>query len=527
MDAAEVGLRPLSSNSSIMSEEEIAVQAIIDVNQQGEQLSSVNEKRPPPAKRLRINDSSDEKQCVDEDGFTLVQRKAIRVATRKLRLPTSVRGTDVLIDNSFEVCISSYQLLPKQIGLAMLLKAEGITNATQIKYKTPYRVVITFENKEDADLLILNKTFMESGYRCYMTNEVGISYGVVKYLELHVKEEDLMESLQCDQKILSIKRLNRMSEAGEWVKSETVRFGFKGATLPPYVFGYGCRFKVDPYTFPVTQCASCWKFGHLTRTCPTKKTCCPKCGRGHTNCETTEYRCINCKGKHMSLSKSCPVYLKEREIRSIMCHENCTYKHALSKYLEEKTYKFNEHFKNPPSFFKFGDRSTSTSYEPPTPKATMSYSQSVGAKLRQTEALKHLEPEVLYNDVGEISDVESMESSGENATKNARKQKNRRDKRDGLEPLNNINAASLDSPIMKAAGAKSTSEGTTNKTQKKTSDFSSIFKKVKDIVFSALSFEEKVSQVLKLLFDELMSFIVNMVSSGDVLTKLFGLFNDG
>lgn len=518
-----------------MSEEEMAVQAILDVNQQCEELFAVKETRPPAAKRLRTNNSSDEKECIDDDGFTLVQSKAQRVAAKKNREPTNVRGTNVLNNNNkcFEVCVSSYQLLPKQIGLAMLLKAEGITNATQIKYKSPYRVVITFEKKEEADNLVLNKTFMDSGYRCYLTNEVGVTYGVVKYLELDVKEADLMESLQCDQKILSVKRLNRMSEEGEWVSSETVRFGFKGSTLPPYVFGYGCRFKVDPYTFPVTQCASCWKFGHLTRTCPTKKTSCPKCGGRHTNCETTDYRCINCKGKHMALSKSCPVFLKEREIRSIMCHENCTYKHALAKYLQEKSFIFNEH-KNPASFFKFGEESNAMTHEPARSGIRMSYSQSVGAKVMQNGYSVPLSrTDALHNDPADASDDDESSSSEENVIKgpsSGRKRNNRRNKRQGKKSLQNkADSCSQDPTAVKAAGpATATGEAeSSGSKQKKKFSFSRVFTEAKDIIFSASSFDVKVSQVLKLLFDELMSFIVQMVSSGDVFTKLLGLFHHG
>lgn len=527
MDVAEVHPRPRSRSSS-MSEEEMAVQAIIDENKQCDESLAEGEKRRPP-KRLRNNDSSDERQCVDEEGFTLVQRKVHRGADRKLRGAT-VRGTNKLITNYYEVCVSSYKLLPKQIGLAMLLKAEGITNATQIKYKSPYRVVISFENKDDANKLVANTTFMESGFRCYLTSEVGITYGVVKYLELEVKEEDLMASLHSDQKIVSVKRLNRMSEEGEWVSSETVRFGFNGSTLPSYVFGYGCRFKVDPYTFPVTQCASCWKYGHLTRTCPTKKPFCPKCGRGHTNCETTEYRCVNCKGKHMALSKSCPIYLKEREIRSIMCQENCIYKVALSKYLENKARKFDPRPKDPSSFFMFGDEPSTKRYEPVRP--TMSYSQSVGAKkVIQTEALIHLDEDVLRRNMD--SDDESNDSSEDSSPrKGGKKKKNRREKRrekrmsrtaEGVQEA--MEAASPAAPVPPTA---TTSEKKTfSKNQKNNSSFGNLFTKVKDILFSRESFEEKVSQVLKLLFEELMSFIVQMMSSGDVITKLLGLFHDG
>lgn len=536
MDEAEVAPRPRSRSNSDMtlSEEEMGAQLVTtDENKQREESFAMSAESAlpaiagaasssssrPPTKRLRNSNSSDDQQIVDNEGFTLVQRKKTLAATGKYRRSTE-KGNNKLNVNSFEVCVSSYQMLPKQIGLAMLLKSEGIINVIKITYKSPYRVVISFENKEDANKLVQSKTFMDSGYRCYMTDEVGITYGVVKYLELDVKDQDLMASIRCEQDIVSVKRLNRMSEEGQWVSSETVRFGFKSSTLPSYVFGYGVRFKVDPYTFPVTQCASCWKFGHLTRTCPTKKPVCPKCGGGHENCETTEYRCINCKDNHMALSKSCPIYLKEKEIRSIMCTNNCTYKVALSKYMENKTCKFDECAQNTPSFFMFGDKSNVRTYERVRP--TMSYSQCVGTKTEVT--INSEKPDTLIRiDGGEVSEDESKDSSEENLFRKkpsrGMKKKHKVEKRQRKVTAE----ASRDPPVITATG-----EGTQlDSGQKKKINFVGIFRKAKEIVFSDKSFEEKVTQVLKLLFEELMSFVVQMISKGDVLTKLLSLLYDG
>lgn len=71
-------------------------------------------------------------------------------------------------------------------------------------------------------------------------------------------------SMNCFNRIFSLQtrgsvseKPNRMSEVGQWVSSETVRFGSMSSTLSFFVFGYDVRFKVDPYTLTVTQCALC------------------------------------------------------------------------------------------------------------------------------------------------------------------------------------------------------------------------------------------------------------------------------
>ncbi|KAF9421609.1 hypothetical protein HW555_002542 [Spodoptera exigua] len=67
--------------------------------------------------------------------------------------------------------------------------------------------------------------------------------------------------------------------------------------------------------------------------CPSKNVICPKCGGHHENCDTTLFSCVNCTGDHISLSKACPVYKKERKLREIMAEFGCTYRKALEMYV--------------------------------------------------------------------------------------------------------------------------------------------------------------------------------------------------
>lgn len=63
------------------------------------------------------------------------------------------------------------------------------------------------------------------------------------------------------------------------------------------------------------QCFECWKYGHLSTSCPTKgKPVCGKCGGGHHHKECTEtaHKCPVCKGPHEAWNKTCDA--KKREI---------------------------------------------------------------------------------------------------------------------------------------------------------------------------------------------------------------------
>ncbi|XP_045542711.1 uncharacterized protein LOC123723607 [Papilio machaon] len=288
-------------------------------------------------KRKHSDSSTD--NCAD--GFVTVSKRKSKNQKKETsdnvnieiipNIPSSVQAEEY-----YEVCISSLQCLPKQIAMAKLLKSNNIQNILQIRYKNPYKVLIKFTNKKDAESLITCKQISELGGNCRLTSECNLCYGVIKGIDLVIEEKEILENLKSSCEIISMKRLKRLDSNGKWIDSETFKVVFKSDKLPPYVYGYGCRFKVDSFHFPVTQCSGCWKFGHQVKFCPNKNIRCPKCGDKHENCLTEAYTCINCKGAHMALDKSCPIFLKEKKIRNIMSRRNVMYREALNIYLREK-----------------------------------------------------------------------------------------------------------------------------------------------------------------------------------------------
>ncbi|XP_028177425.1 uncharacterized protein LOC114365134 [Ostrinia furnacalis] len=272
----------------------------------------------------------------DDEDFTTVTRRRPKRLHRSNSSSQPFNGSSTSSGDEFQVCITSLQILPKQMALAKILKAERIDNILRIKYKNPYKVLIQLKNKNQAEILMKCPKLLELGCRCHIISELNISYGVVKGVDLEMDEKELMETFESTVEIISLNRLKRLDTQGKWVNSETIRIGFKNPILPEYIHAYGCRFKVERYVFPVTQCSGCWKFGHLVKFCPLKKIKCPKCGDNHINCEKKEIKCLNCKGNHIVLDKTCPVFLKEKKIRNIMSEQNLPYKKALEFVLSDK-----------------------------------------------------------------------------------------------------------------------------------------------------------------------------------------------
>ncbi|XP_061713071.1 uncharacterized protein LOC133521952 [Cydia pomonella] len=163
--------------------------------------------------------------------------------------------------------------------------------------------------------------------------EIGLSYGIIRNVDLDHSDEDILKLVTCTEKVISAKRLNRRDKGdGRWCPSEVARLSFKCSKLPPFVYVDGLRIKVEPYVHPVTQCFKCWKIGHSIGNCTSKVFVCPKCGGDHPNCVTTTFKCVNCRGNHISMAKTCPVYQKERKLRELMSEFNCTYRKALTLY---------------------------------------------------------------------------------------------------------------------------------------------------------------------------------------------------
>ncbi|KOB52225.1 reverse transcriptase [Operophtera brumata] len=182
-----------------------------------------------PLKRSRELDQ-------DEIWSTMV-RKAKLYGRAHTENNVSVRIPEYKI----EVSVTCTEKLPKQFGLAKLLKAENIKNG----------------------LKTVPISFNENGFKCQRTLESTQSYGVIKYIDLDLKEDEILQELKSETEILSVKRLKRKNtNDGHWESSESVRICFKGSSLPSHIYIYDTRVNVSPYTYPVTQCSRCWRFGH-------------------------------------------------------------------------------------------------------------------------------------------------------------------------------------------------------------------------------------------------------------------------
>lgn len=455
--------------------------------------NTIEEETRQPEKRPRV----DSEEVIEEDDFITVTRGRKRLARSFSKKSNNSIEKDLqeTVQN-YIVCVTSKEELPKQFAMAKLLRSEDIQGIMRIRYKNRFRALITFEDQENANKLINNRKFEELDYRCQSALDVSMSYGIVKQVDLEININEIKEDLKCDCEVVSVIRLKRQEVNGEWVDSETVRICFQSSTLPPFVYSYGCRFKVEPYTFPVTQCSRCWRYGHLVRTCPSNKVVCPKCGESHANCDTTNYKCINCKGRHMALNKTCPMFLKEKEIRRIMCKENCTYRKALFIYL-------NKHKLQEETSHEYFIESTQDSL---THVAQNNNDTSSYRNVLVTKATIHREMEYSEETEEEQNNI-AINSTNKKSKKKERKSNTNKSVKERKERMEKENEE-REKPNMRGR-------------------MTNILHRIKDICLNNSELKVKIELLSQFLLREIKDFFVRLVTESDIFSKLINfLYND-
>lgn len=453
------------------------------------------EDRPRLEKRKEREEEDDE----EDDFITVVRRKPKRFIRSESVVQREKDG-----ENN-EVCITCLKELPKQMAMAKLLRNEKIQNIIKIKYKSPYKVFISFENNEDAEKLMTCQKFKEMEFRCHKTFDTSISYGIVRGVDLDISEEEMLEVLKSDCNILSVKRLKRINSEGKWVDSETVTVCFQNDTLPQYVRAYECRFEVEKYIFPVTQCFGCWKFGHTIKFCPVKKILCPKCGSvNHANCDK-EFKCLNCKGLHFVLDKCCPMYLKEKEIRCIMSNKNMSYKSALQAVFNSKQM---QHVENPIN--SNNERIPIQTFAP----TRKTYSSAVVNREVHRAQIHH--EEKMDSNMEDEAEDEIRKVQSKKSKKKKKKQGNATDKADE------------DSEMEYKTEDEEGYSSTDNEERKQRRlSFKKLWQKIRFISMTRKTIESKIVDIIGVIFKEVTAFISYWISGQKILDILLSFVKDG
>jgi len=192
------------------------------------------------------------------------------------------------------------------------------------------KVIVQLNSYETANRLVNNKSLTASNLKAFIPSYRVLRTGVVRDIPQDVSLETLKESISSPIKILEIHRLNRRLKSGndiQYVPSRTLCIKFSGQVLPRFIYFYNCRYPVSPFIPKTRICFSCFRIGHLSKSCKSRPRCL-HCGEPqHTtaeNCPSKHLpvKCINCGGDHLATSHDCPKVLHHKTALSLASTEN-------------------------------------------------------------------------------------------------------------------------------------------------------------------------------------------------------------
>lgn len=417
---------------------------------------------------------------------------------------TAVKPKEKKLNNQdIEMYISCSEKIPKLFALAKIFKTHCLTDIVKIKFVNPFKVRVDVSNEECAAKLETCQELIDKGWRIHRAMEKNLSFGVIKNVDIDMEDEEILKSITSPEKaeLLSIYRLKRRCiEEDGWKVCESVRLCFKGSFLPNHVMVDGMRIRVDPYVFPVSQCAKCWKLGHVTKRCPSNKVICPKCAGDHANCESKSYRCVNCNGRHMAMTKSCPSFVKEKKLRDLMAEFNCTYRRALTMYV-------------------------SPSHHEPQQPDNKRYKETE----RSSEYLRNLFPEYCQPSVstptGTSTFADVTKTKAALHEENKRQTAHRFTKKQPRRPSSPFNW-SEEPADNRAEGPKEANDLPTDETNsERTSNIWELLKRLKNIIFlRGATIQAKVKMVIKCCVECLVSMCVNFIPDWPILQTIIDYF---
>lgn len=227
------------------------------------------------------------------------------------------------------------RLFPIKVGFFLQQVELFKTNIVDIKSVGLNRVKVVFKNYQSANSLINHEIIVKNNLIAYIPTYYTHKKGVIRMVDTFFKDEYLKQAIVSDVKVTEVKRMKRKvvdqsTKETKLVDRQMVVVTFLGNHLPQSVKINMVNFLVEPYYYPVVQCFKCLRFGHTISQCKGKDRC-KNCGQEDcTNpCIKEVTFCVNCgNNNHISLSRQCPFYKKQQDIKKVMAIENTSFKEA-------------------------------------------------------------------------------------------------------------------------------------------------------------------------------------------------------
>lgn len=228
------------------------------------------------------------------------------------------------------------RLFPLRVGYYLQLTNSFKDSVIDITSVGRNRVKVILKTYKAANNMVGSDILAKQGLIAYIPKYFTQKKGVVKMVDTFFSEDYLLKNIESERKVVEVKRMLRkgVDESGneKLVPRQIIVVSFQGNSIPQNVRINSVNFQVEPYIHPVIQCKRCLHYGHATSLCRNAESHCKKCGRKHREDECDgDPSCIFCGTRdHPSISRKCPVYIRQRRIKEIMAIQNVSFKEAES-----------------------------------------------------------------------------------------------------------------------------------------------------------------------------------------------------
>jgi len=154
----------------------------------------------------------------------------------------------------------------------------------EIKKVGRSKVLVQTNTYEPANRLVSNNSLTSHNLRAFILTYKILRAGIIRDVPQDLSIELLKESISSSIKILKLHRLNRRMKINNeirYVPSRTVCLKFADQSLSRFIYLFNCRYPVYPFIPKTRICFSCFKVGHLNKTCKSRPRCL-YCGENST-----------------------------------------------------------------------------------------------------------------------------------------------------------------------------------------------------------------------------------------------------
>jgi len=222
------------------------------------------------------------------------------------------------------------------LHISRIVSQASPRNILEIRKIGRNRIVAEMCTYDAANRLLENKSLSNHNLKALVPLHRILRTGVVRDVPQDYTLDMIKESIASPIKVLDIHRLNRrvrIENETKYLPSRTVCIKFSGQFLPQYVYLHNCRYAVSPYVPKARICFSCFRIGHVSKSCKSRPRCL-FCGDGKHDspdpCSRSQgpQVCINCSGAHLATSNLCPHLVRHKMTLSLASTRNIPYSEA-------------------------------------------------------------------------------------------------------------------------------------------------------------------------------------------------------